>query len=128
MLTSPKVVSYIMVKIGMNDVNVESRGKSDPEMERRLSDRSEFCATSNPCLLVSCNRLLIKEAELEKKAEYAEIMKNFVCPNTQASREKRAMMQARRREDILSIEEKAAKCRATGYSTNGMFGYWNGIR
>lgn len=49
-----------------------------------------------------------------KKAEYAEQMKNKVALVHKEAEEKRAMVEARRGEDVLKAEEMAAKYRATG--------------
>ncbi|KAL5208626.1 hypothetical protein ABZP36_033061 [Zizania latifolia] len=56
-----------------------------------------------------------KEEELErKKAEYAEITKNKEAIIHKEAEEKRAMVLARRGEDMIKAEEMAAKYRATG--------------
>ncbi|KAF8380269.1 hypothetical protein HHK36_027753 [Tetracentron sinense] len=55
------------------------------------------------------------EEKLEKeKAVYAEKMKNKVALIHMVAEVKRAMVEAKRREDLLKIEEMAAKYRATG--------------
>ncbi|MED6183155.1 hypothetical protein PIB30_035474 [Stylosanthes scabra] len=55
------------------------------------------------------------EEKLEKqKAAYAEKMKNKVAMIHQEAEEKRAVIEAKRGEDNLRIEEMAAKYRATG--------------
>ena len=67
--------------------------------------------------------LCCEQEELQKKkAEYAEKMKNMVALIHKQSEEKRAMVQARKGEDILTIEEKAAKYRATGYNPKKFLG------
>lgn len=50
-----------------------------------------------------------------KKAEYAEKMKNKVAQVHKEAEEKRAMVEARRGEDLLKAEELAAKYRVTGH-------------
>lgn len=50
----------------------------------------------------------------KKKAEYLEKMKNKVALIHKAAEEKRAMIEARRGEDVLKAEEMAAKYRAKG--------------
>lgn len=49
-----------------------------------------------------------------KKAEYAEKMKNKVAAIHKEAEERRAMIEAKRGEDVLKAEEMAAKHRATG--------------
>lgn len=56
-----------------------------------------------------------EQEELEKKkAEYAEKMKNKVAEIHREAEEKRATIVAKRGEDVLKVEETAAKFRATG--------------
>ncbi|GMJ06195.1 hypothetical protein like AT5G23750 [Hibiscus trionum] len=56
------------------------------------------------------------EEKLEKKkAEYAEKMKNKVAELHKEAEEKRAMIEAKKGEEFLEIEETAAKYRSTGY-------------
>ncbi|KAK8500561.1 hypothetical protein V6N13_073532 [Hibiscus sabdariffa] len=56
------------------------------------------------------------EEKLEKKkAEYAEKMKNKVAELHKEAQEKRAMIEAKKGEEFLKIEETAAKYRSTGY-------------
>ncbi|KAJ7010697.1 remorin [Populus alba] len=52
----------------------------------------------------------------KKKAEYAEKMKNKVAELHKATEEKKAMIEAKKGEDRLKVEETAAKFRATGYT------------
>ncbi|KAK3447218.1 remorin [Eucalyptus grandis] len=55
------------------------------------------------------------EEKLEKqKAEYVEKMKNKIAAFHKAAEEKRALIEAKRGEDILKAEELAAKYRAKG--------------
>lgn len=49
-----------------------------------------------------------------KKAEYAEKMKNQVAMIHKTAEEKRIMVEAKRGEEVLKAEECAAKYRATG--------------
>ncbi|XP_047338828.1 uncharacterized protein At3g61260-like isoform X2 [Impatiens glandulifera] len=70
-------------------------------------------------------RLRKKEEELEqKKADYAEKMKNKIALIHKEAEEKRALTEAMRAEEILKAEETAAKFRATGIApkTGGCFG------
>ncbi|KDP22286.1 hypothetical protein JCGZ_26117 [Jatropha curcas] len=63
------------------------------------------------------------EEKLEKqKAEYAEKMKNKIALIHKAAEEKRAIIEAKRGEDLLKAEETAAKCRATGTAPKKLLG------
>ncbi len=53
----------------------------------------------------------------KKKAEYAEKMKNKLALIHKAAEEKRAMIEAKRGEDLLKAEEMAAKYQAKGGSS-----------
>ncbi|XP_018727904.1 remorin isoform X2 [Eucalyptus grandis] len=71
-----------------------------------------------------------KEADLrkteegleKKKAEHGEKMKNKVALIHKQAEEKRAVIQAKRGEEILKAEEVAAKYRATGYMPKKFLG------
>ncbi|KAL0400761.1 UNVERIFIED_CONTAM: Remorin [Sesamum latifolium] len=66
---------------------------------------------------------LKKIEQLEKKkAEYIEKMKNKVALLHKAAEEKRAMIEAKRGEDLLKAEEIAAKYRATGTAPKKLLG------
>lgn len=58
----------------------------------------------------------------KKKAQYVEKMKNKVALVHKAAEEKRAMVEARRGEDLLKAEEIAAKYRATGTAPKKLLG------
>ncbi|KAI3422741.1 Remorin_C domain-containing protein [Psidium guajava] len=63
------------------------------------------------------------EENLEKKkAEHAELMKNKIAEIHKAAEEKRAMIEAKKGESFLKIEETAAKFRATGYTPRKLLG------
>ncbi|KAK9291409.1 hypothetical protein L1049_019356 [Liquidambar formosana] len=63
------------------------------------------------------------EEKLEKtKAEYVEKMKNKAALIHKAAEEKRAMIEAKRGEDLLKAEEMAAKYRATGSAPKKLLG------
>ncbi|KAG8381339.1 hypothetical protein BUALT_Bualt06G0112100 [Buddleja alternifolia] len=64
----------------------------------------------------------IEEQLEKKKAEYVEKMKNKVALIHKAAEEKRAMIEAKRGEDLLKAEEIAAKCRATGSAPKKLLG------
>ncbi|KAL6533150.1 hypothetical protein OROMI_027262 [Orobanche minor] len=64
-----------------------------------------------------------KEEDLEKKkAEYIEKMKNKIALVHKTAEEKRAMIEAKRGEDLLKAEETAAKYRATGTEPKKLLG------
>ena len=63
------------------------------------------------------------QEELEKKkAEYAEKMKNKKAFIHRRAEEKRAMVMAQRGEQVLKVEEMAAKYRATGVAPKKFLG------
>ena len=63
------------------------------------------------------------QEELEKKkAEYAEKMKNKAALIHKEAEEKRAMVEAKKGEELLKAEETAAKYRATGNSPKKSMG------
>ncbi|MBA0717715.1 hypothetical protein Golax_005507 [Gossypium laxum] len=64
----------------------------------------------------------IEEQLEKKKAEYAETMKNKVASIHKEAEEKRAMVEAKRGEEVLKAEEVAAKYRATGQSPKKLLG------
>ncbi|KAL0304256.1 UNVERIFIED_CONTAM: Remorin [Sesamum radiatum] len=64
----------------------------------------------------------IEEQLEKKKAEYIEKMKNKVALLHKAAEEKRAMIEAKRGEDLLKAEEIAAKYRATGTAPKKLLG------
>ncbi|KAM3309154.1 remorin [Capsicum chacoense] len=59
---------------------------------------------------------MTEEQLLKKKAEYIEKMKNKIARLHKSAEEKRAIIEAKRGEDLLNAEEIAAKCCATGTS------------
>ncbi len=64
----------------------------------------------------------IEESLEKKKAEYVEKMKNKIAIIHKEAEEKRAMIEARRGEDLLKAEEMAAKYRATGSAPKKLLG------
>lgn len=65
-------------------------------------------------VMLNLSKLYVQE-ELEKqKAEFAEKVKNKIALLHKTAEEKRAMVVARRGEEMLRAEELAAKHRATG--------------
>ncbi|KAL3618650.1 hypothetical protein CASFOL_037469 [Castilleja foliolosa] len=68
----------------------------------------------------------IEEKIEKKKGEHAEKMKNKVGSVHKQAEEKRAMVEAKRGEDLLKAEEFAAKYRATGQVPKKVFGCFGG--
>ncbi|KAG9441143.1 hypothetical protein H6P81_016997 [Aristolochia fimbriata] len=63
------------------------------------------------------------EEQLEKKkAEYGEQMKNKICMLHKEAEERRAMVEARKGEDLLKAEELSAKYKAKGVPPTKLFG------
>ncbi|KAI3985332.1 hypothetical protein MKX01_033646, partial [Papaver californicum] len=58
----------------------------------------------------------------KKKGEYIEKMQNKIALLHKDAEEKRAMVQAKRGEELLKAEETAAKYRATGLAPKKLFG------
>lgn len=52
----------------------------------------------------------------KKKAEYVEKSKNKIAVLHRLGEEKRALIEAQRKEECLKIEETASKFRASGYT------------
>ncbi|PNX73081.1 remorin-like protein, partial [Trifolium pratense] len=64
----------------------------------------------------------IEEQLEKKKAEYGEKMKNKIAMLHKQAEEKRAIVEAKKGEEILKAEEIAAKHRATGTIPKKLFG------
>ncbi|XP_009794056.1 remorin-like [Nicotiana sylvestris] len=64
----------------------------------------------------------LEEQLKEKKAEYAEKIKNRVAAVHKEADEKRAMVEARKGEELLKADEMAAKYRATGQAPKKLLG------
>lgn len=58
----------------------------------------------------------------KKKGEYIEKMKNKIALLHKSAEEKRAIIEAKRGEDLLKAEETAAKYRATGTAPKKLLG------
>lgn len=65
---------------------------------------------------------MVQQALENKKAEYAEKMRNKAASVHKEAEEKRAMIESKRGEDILKTEEMAAKHRATGHVPKKSYG------
>lgn len=68
--------------------------------------------------------LVLQENLEKKKAEYIEKTKNKFALVHKAAEEKRAMVEARRGEDLLKAEEIAAKHRATGTAPKKLLSFF----
>ncbi|XP_030948034.1 remorin-like [Quercus lobata] len=64
----------------------------------------------------------IEEKFDKKKVEYAEQMKNKIAELHKAAEERRATIEAKRREDFLKVEEMAKKFRSNGYTPKKFLG------
>lgn len=74
---------------------------------------------------MSENSVILLQEKLEKqKAQYVEKMKNKIALIHKEAEEKRAMVEARRGEDILKTEETAAKHRATGTAPKKLLSFF----
>ena len=66
----------------------------------------------------------LQEQLEKKKADYGETIKNKIAEIHKQAEEKKAMVEARRREEILQADEMSAKYRATNQAPKqvGCFG------
>ncbi|XP_040987390.1 remorin-like isoform X2 [Juglans microcarpa x Juglans regia] len=130
-----KVVVQIPPESKVMVAVVQNIALSEVEMEKRLSfvnawEESEKTKAQNKAQkkfsavaawenskIASVEANLRKiEATLEKlKADYREKMNNKAALIHKQAEEKRAMIEARLKEDFIKIEEMAAKYRATGH-------------
>uniref|UniRef100_A0A453P606 Remorin C-terminal domain-containing protein n=1 Tax=Aegilops tauschii subsp. strangulata TaxID=200361 RepID=A0A453P606_AEGTS len=84
------------------------------------SPRGILCASTDR--LMFWNFTSVQEELEKKKAKYAEKMKNKKAIAHREAEEKRAMVVARRGEEVLKAEEMAAKYRATGLAPKKLLG------
>ncbi|ESQ39225.1 hypothetical protein EUTSA_v10001646mg [Eutrema salsugineum] len=88
------------------------KSKAENKAQKKISD---VLAWENSKKAATEAQLRKIEEKLEKKkAEYGEKMKNKVAAIHKLAEEKRAMVEAKRGEELLKAEEMAAKYRATG--------------
>ncbi|XP_037447587.1 remorin-like [Triticum dicoccoides] len=96
------------------------KAKAENKAAKKLSSILSWENTKKATIDAQLKR---KEEELEKKkAEYAEKMKNRKAIAHREAEEKRAMVVARRGEEVLKAEEMAAKYRATGLAPKKLLG------
>ncbi|KAK7843315.1 remorin [Quercus suber] len=90
---------------------------ADVEKEKRLAQKKLSAVTawenSKKASLEADLRKIEEQLE-KKKANYAEKMKNKAALIHKQAEEKKAMIEARRGEELLKAEETSAKYRATG--------------
>jgi len=68
-------------------------------------------------IIIACEQEKLEK----KKAEYVEKMKNKIAIIHKEAEEKKAIVEAKRGEDLLKAEEIAAKYRATGTTPKKLF-------
>lgn len=108
----------------------ENSMKASAEAQLKKMEVKQLCWVPSSSLLIiviGMNIVMIKlwqeQEKLEKKkAEYGERMKNKIAEIHKATEEKRAMIEAKRRENLLKIEEAAAKYRASGTAPKKLHG------
>lgn len=118
--------------VALAKVETEKRGSLIKAWEENEKAKAENKAAKKIASILSWEntrkanidaQLKRKEEELEKKkAEYAEKMKNKKAIVHKEAEEKRAMVVARRGEDVLKAEEMAARYRATGLAPKKVLG------
>ncbi|KAA8516025.1 hypothetical protein F0562_019204 [Nyssa sinensis] len=93
------------------------KSKVDNKAQKNLSDVASWENSKKANIEAQLKKI---EEQLEKKkADYAEKMKNKIAFIHKQAQEKRAMVEARRGEEMLKAEEMTAKYRATGGSIFG---------
>ncbi|KAL0403137.1 UNVERIFIED_CONTAM: Remorin [Sesamum radiatum] len=96
------------------------KSKAENKAQKKISAIAAWENSKKASLEAELKKI---EEQLEKKkAEYIEKMKNKVALVHKAAEEKRAMVEAKRGEDLLKAEETAAKYRATGTGPKKLLG------
>ncbi|KAL0358963.1 UNVERIFIED_CONTAM: Remorin [Sesamum angustifolium] len=96
------------------------KSKAENKAQKKISAIAAWENSKKASLEAELKKI---EEQLEKKkAEYIEKMKNRVALVHKAAEEKRAMVEAKRREDLLKADEMAAKYRATGTGPKKLLG------
>ncbi|KAI8564791.1 hypothetical protein RHMOL_Rhmol03G0209700 [Rhododendron molle] len=96
------------------------KSKAENKAQKKLSEIGAWENTKKANVDAELKRMVEK---LEKqKAAYVETMKNKVAIIHKEAEEKRAIIEARRGEDLLKAEELAAKYRATGTAPKKLLG------
>ncbi|KAL5058493.1 hypothetical protein RYX36_030097 [Vicia faba] len=86
--------------------------KADNKAEKHISSIASWEDSKKAALEAELKK--IEEKLEKKKAHYGEVMKNKIAAIHKEAEEKRAVIEAKRGEEILKAEEMAAKYRATG--------------
>ncbi|KAG2284926.1 hypothetical protein Bca52824_044530 [Brassica carinata] len=86
--------------------------KAENKAQKKVSDVLAWENSQKAAIEAQLRK--IEEKLEKKKAEYGEKMKNKVAAIHKQAEEKRAMVEAKRGEELLKAEEMAAKYRATG--------------
>ncbi|KAL2457691.1 Remorin family protein [Abeliophyllum distichum] len=96
------------------------KSKVENKAQKKFSKVSSWENSKKASLEAQLRKI---EEQLEKKkADYAEKIRNKVALIHKVAEEQRAMVEARRGEEILKAEEMAAKYRATGHAPKKGFG------
>ncbi|KAL0341057.1 UNVERIFIED_CONTAM: Remorin [Sesamum calycinum] len=96
------------------------KSKAENKAQKKISAIAAWENSKKASLEAELKKI---EEQLEKKkAEYIEKMKNRVALVHKAAEEKRAMVEAKRGEDLLKADEMAAKYRATGTGPKKLLG------
>ncbi|XP_073125052.1 remorin-like [Henckelia pumila] len=96
------------------------KSKAENKAQKKLSAIGAWENSKKASLDADLKKI---EEQLEKKkAEYVEKTKNKIALLHKAAEEKRAIIEAKRGEDLLKAEEIAAKYRATGTSPKKLLG------
>ncbi|XAR63087.1 hypothetical protein NMG60_11022903 [Bertholletia excelsa] len=94
--------------------------KVENKSQKKLSAVASWENSKKAAIEANLKKL---EEELEKKkADYAEKMKNRIAEIHKLAEEKRAMVEAKKGEEMLKAEEMAAKYRATGHVPKKLIG------
>ncbi|CAA7399067.1 unnamed protein product [Spirodela intermedia] len=99
------------------------KAKVENWAQKKLSAVSSWEKTKKASVEAELTK--VEESLEKKKAEYAEKKKNKVAAIHKTAEEKRAMLEAKKGEDLLKVEELAAKHRIKGFipkKTLGCFG------
>ncbi|KAF1884118.1 hypothetical protein Lal_00046405 [Lupinus albus] len=104
-ITKEKSLSYVKAW------EESEKSKAENRAQKHLSGVSAWENSQKAALEAKLKKI---EEELErKKAEYGERIKNRIALVHKEAEEKRAMVEAKRGEEVLKAEEMAAKYRAT---------------
>uniref|UniRef100_A0A8R7VHI7 Remorin C-terminal domain-containing protein n=1 Tax=Triticum urartu TaxID=4572 RepID=A0A8R7VHI7_TRIUA len=95
------------------------KSKADNRAEQRMSSIMSWENTKKAAVQA---KLRTREEKLEKKkAEYAEKMRNRVAMIHKEAEEQRALVEARRQEEMIKCQEMAAKHRSQGTTPKKKF-------